>query len=109
MKTLQDIANLIEIRNHLSLSVNNETIKLTREQLKSIDARVKVFDKLIVEHSLNVDLSTFGKEEPKIVRQSFTRESTEDTEVVARKFGVLSKPVVDEKGTTTVLPPPDKE
>jgi hypothetical protein len=118
MKILQDIANLITVRNFMASSVNNESIRLTREELKNVGACVKAFDQTIVSLTLKLDLALIGKEPVvKTEVRHFSATSTEDTETVMKKFSGIkktseqpaSKVVVDEKGSTFVEAPADKE
>lgn len=81
---IQDISNLITIRKFLVSSIDNLNIKLTREDLKSIQTRVAYLDKVIIEQSLKMDLSKVGKDT--VLLHEFKVESTEDTQVVAEKF-----------------------
>jgi hypothetical protein len=117
MKILQDIANLIVVRNFMSSSVNNETIKLSREDLKNVQNIVKTLDQTIVSLTLKLDLSLVGKEPVvKTETRHYTATSTEDTETVMKKFSGIKKTseqptgkvVVDEKGITSVQAPEDE-
>ena len=119
MKVLQDIANLITVRNFIASSVNNESIKLTREELKNVGNCVKTFDQTIVRLTLSLDISNVGKEPVvKTETRHYSATSTEDTETVMKKFlGVkktseqptVAKVVVDTKGMTSVEAPADEE
>lgn len=87
MKELQDISNLISIRNFLVLSIDNLHIKLSREDIKNIQTRIQYIDKVVVEHSLKLDLSKIGQtQETHNITRSFSVDSTEDTEKVMKKF-----------------------
>lgn len=89
MKTLQNIANLITVRNFLSSSIDNESIKLSKDDFNKVRACVKTFDKSIIELSLKLDLSLVGKEPAtRTISRSWHAESTEDTETVMKKFTV---------------------
>jgi len=118
MKLLQDIANLITVRNFMATSVNNESIKLTREDLKNVQNCVKTFDQTIVSLTLKLDLTLVGKEPVvKTEVRHFSATSTEDTEAVMKKFSGIKKTseqpapkvVVDDKGMTAVEAPADQE
>lgn len=118
MRVLQDIANLITVRNFMAASVNNETIKLTREELKNIGTCVKAYDQTIVSLALKLDLTLVGKEPvAKTEVRHFSATSTEDTETVMKKFSGIKKTseqlapkvVVDEKGSTFVEAPADED
>jgi|SRR5271165_6393549 len=118
MKTLQDIANLITVRNYMATSVNDETIKLTREDLKNVGTCVKAFDQTIVQLALKLDLTLVGKEPVvKTEVRHFSAVSTDDTETVIKKFSGIKKTseqpaakvVVDETGMTAVEAPADQE
>jgi hypothetical protein len=109
MKMLQDIANLISVRNFLVSSIDNVSIKLSREQVKEIQNSVKVIDQKIVTNSLTLNLDDVGKETH--IHQ-FVRESTEDTETVFHKFATAELTGVLPSGaklTNEVPTPPSKE
>jgi hypothetical protein len=90
MKELQDIANLIAIRNFLDLSVDNLHIKLSRDDIRSVQTKVQLLDKTIVEQSLKLDLSKITRETHNVIRE-FSITSTEDTETVLKKFSTVSQ------------------
>lgn len=58
--TLQDVANLISVRDFLARSIENLSIKFSREELKNVQTRIAYLDKTIVEQSLKLDLSKLG-------------------------------------------------
>jgi hypothetical protein len=78
---LQNVANLISIRNFLVLSIDNLHMKLTRDDIKQIQTRIQYLDKTIVEHSLKMDLTKLGQQTHNVVRE-FSIDSTEDTKTV---------------------------
>lgn len=90
MNYIENIANLITIRNFLSSSIENLHMKLSREDIKNIQARVQYLDKVIVEHSLKMDLSNIDNERSKAAIREYSITSTEDTEAVY-KNAVKSK------------------
>ena len=102
MKILQDIVNLIEIRNFVVLSENNERIKMSKDDMKALREQVKTIDKIVIEQLVKLNLSNFGKEQ-QVVNQ-FTRESTDDTEKVMKRFAVkpVSHTFVDSKDIKVV-------
>lgn len=84
MKAFQDLASLITIRNFLLSAPENVRFKLSREESNAVSARVAEFDKKIIAEALALNLDGLGKTQ--VVSHLFSRESTEDTEVVAKKF-----------------------
>lgn len=54
---LNDLSNMITIRNYLNGIIDSLAIKLSREQVKSIQEKVRAFDIAIVERSLKIDFS----------------------------------------------------
>jgi hypothetical protein len=83
---IENISNLIVIRNFLVTSMDNLNVKLTREDVKNIQTRVAYLDKVIVEHSLKMDLSKISKGSTMV--HEIKVESTEDTQAVMKKFTV---------------------
>lgn len=86
MNHFEDIANLITIRTFLEKSIDNLHIKLSREDIKNIQTRVQYLDKMILEHSLKMDLSKIGQADHNKTVREFYVESTEDTKTVMSKF-----------------------
>lgn len=82
--TISDIANLITIRSFLYGSIDNLNIKLSREEVKSVQEKVKHLDRLIIDHSMKLDPSKFVGKHSEMIEHSF--ESTEDTKVVLEKL-----------------------
>jgi|SRR5271166_3605895 len=77
-----DIASLISIRQFLTSSVENLTIKMTREEVKAVQARVTLLDKTIIEKSVAMDLASFANTSTTV--RTFV--SSEDTAVVLGKI-----------------------
>jgi hypothetical protein len=98
MKLLQDITNLISVRNFLVSSVDNMSIKLSREQVKKIQDTTKVFDQKIIDAALSLNVDDLGKGQKQVL---FTRESTEDTETVMNKFMAAESTVAPQAETPT--------
>lgn len=92
MKDLHDISSLIAVRNFLATSIDNMYIKLSKEEIKQIQAKIPYIDRAIVERSLKLDLSQM--ETINIVR-SFAFESTEKPELVMEKIPLPENPVSD--------------
>lgn len=92
MNTLaQDVANLISIRNFLATSIDNLTMKLSRDDIKNIQTRIQYLDKTIIEHALKMDLSKTGQKihnTTGTVREFYV-ESTDDTEDVIKKHQAI--------------------
>lgn len=82
---LQDIANLVSVRNFLVSSIDNLHIRLSREEIKNIQQRLQLIDKTIIEQSIKLDLLKLARETHTVVRE-FSAESTEDTRTVLEKF-----------------------
>jgi hypothetical protein len=80
--SIQDVAGLITIRNFLVGSIDNLNIKLTREEIKSVQTRVIYLDKTIVERALKLDLTKL-EQETILVRKW---ESSEDVKDVADRL-----------------------
>jgi hypothetical protein len=80
MRNIQEISALISIRAFLLAAVDNLHIKLNREEIKSVQAKIPQLDKAIVEQSLKLDLTEFGKETQVVRQLSFT--SVEEPEQV---------------------------
>ena len=55
-----DIASLIAIRTYLVGSIDNMSIKLSREELKIIQTKIPQLDKAIIDASLKLDLNSVG-------------------------------------------------
>lgn len=89
MKYLKDLSNLISVRNFLALSIDNLHIKLSKEDIKNIQARIQLLDKTIIEKSLKLDLSELTFEPGDVVRSIYA-ESSEDTETVMNRFAGAS-------------------
>jgi hypothetical protein len=87
----QVIANLITIRNFLVSSIDNLNMKLSRDDIKSIQTRISLLDKTIVESALKLNFQEIISD--KGVSRSFSVESTEDTELVMKKFQLTCPPV----------------
>ena len=112
MSILQDVANLVIVRSFLASTVNDESVKLTRDERKAVDLATKSFEKKIIELSLKVNLSSLGQE---TISKKIVRNSTEDVETVMKKFAPISRvsttsttAVVDETGMTSVVAPIDE-
>ena len=102
---IQDLANLITIRNFLASSIENLNIRLSRDEIKSVQTRVALLDKTIVEMSLKLDLSRVGAEV--MVRHW---ESTEDVAEVAKRAKEKGTGVkVNSDGSVTVEAPPEQD
>jgi|ERR1700722_440703 len=99
---VQDIADLITVRNFLSSSIDNLNIKLSREELKNVQARITFLDKTIVEQSLKLDLSRMSTDA--IVRQW---QSTEPVETVAERVQKAIK--INNDGSVTVEAPAEEK
>jgi hypothetical protein len=82
---IQEIASLIEIRRFLSGSIEDLSIKLSREEIKSVQNKIAALGKTIIERSLKLDL-TFSDRQVEVVMKQFKFESTEDTKAVIEKF-----------------------
>ena len=85
---IHEIADLITTRNFLAMSIDNLNVRLSREEIKSVQSKVAMFDKLIIEHSLAVD-PTKSVAERAIISRQFV--SSEPVEVVAER--VTAEPV----------------
>lgn len=85
MKYLQDIANLIEIRNFLSHTYESMSIALTKEETKAVYQRIQLLNKNIIERSLKMDLSELDTETKMLVRE-YSVNSSEDTKVVMERM-----------------------
>lgn len=93
----RDIASLIEIRNFLYASVDNLSIRLSREEIKSVQSKVAYLDKSIISASLTLDLSEIDMEVKLALTdgpsKEMTRESTEDIKNVSLEtLDKLSEP-----------------
>jgi hypothetical protein len=84
MKALSNIANLILVRDNLN-SILNGFGKLSKEDKTNIQQKLDLFNKVILEQSLKLDVSDIEEKQIPITR-GFTVSSTEDTEVVMKKF-----------------------
>jgi hypothetical protein len=96
MNNLQNISALISVRNFLAGSIDNMQIKLSRDEIKSIQNRVSVLDKTIVDASLKLDLTNFGKE---VVSHSIKQLSFvgEEPEVVMNRIKEDEKKTTEDK------------
>lgn len=81
MMELQDISALISIRNFLVNSIDNLNIKLSKEEIRSIQNKITYFDRQIVENSLKLDLSKNDN-----LLRSFVINATEDTKLTMEKL-----------------------
>ena len=84
MNVLQNIVNLISLRDNLN-SILNGYGKLSKDDKTNTQNKINLFDKVILEQSLKLDISNFEEKEIPITR-GFTVSSTEDTETVMKKF-----------------------
>jgi len=75
----KDLAALISVRSFLVSSIDNLNVKLSREEIKAVQARVMLLDKTIVEQSLKMDISHLSSV---VVHQW---QSTEDVADVAAR------------------------
>lgn len=70
MNKLEKISNLINLRDYLSETVNNLYIKLDREQLKNVQNRISLLDRIILDEGLSMDLTDVF-EEDKLSAETF--------------------------------------
>jgi hypothetical protein len=84
MKILQNIVNLIVVRDNLN-SILNGYGSLSKEDKINIQLKLNIFNKVILEQSLKLDVSDIEEKQIPITR-GFTISSTEDTEAVMKKF-----------------------
>lgn len=80
---LSDVADLITLKNYLSGVVENLTIQLENAQVKNIQTKINELDALIIKSALELDLSYYLTETPKVIREF---KSTEDVEEVAKRY-----------------------
>ena len=103
MKVIQDLANLISVRNYLISAPDVSTFKMDRDQIREAQKFVRAIDEKIIECVMATpNLDGVGKE----VVRSFTRESTEDTEAVIKKFQSLEGKLPEGASLTTDKPQP---
>jgi hypothetical protein len=81
MKELQDIANLITIRDFLSRSVESLNVRLSREEIKSIQAKVSLTEKVIIERALKLDYNKLNNE---ITEKTITSEAGTEYNLVKK-------------------------
>ena len=83
--TPQDVSNLINIRNYLASTVDNLMIKMSKDEIKSVQKKIAYFDRIILDKSLEISFiySDVRKE------QQWT--STEDVKSVATKVSKVGK------------------
>jgi hypothetical protein len=87
---LQKIASLIQIRNHLSTSIDNLLVKLSREEIKAVQAKVQALDKVIVEQSLKLDLNKVFEPNAPVARTFSVSCSDEEFAAATEKVNVLN-------------------
>lgn len=87
MKSIQDIANLVTVRNFLASAIEDYRINLTREDVKKVQQKVSMFDKIIIDSAIAYDPNQTG-----VIISAI---STEDTESVMKK--ILEAEKLEEK------------
>ena len=80
MMSYQEVASLIAIRNFLASSIENLNVKLSRDEIKEVQQRVKLLDKVIVGNATKMDLNR----NVEVRTKEFI--SSEDTKVVLEKI-----------------------
>lgn len=92
---LQELANLIMVRNHLELLINTDRAVVTKDKVNDINARKSAFDRVIVQGALELDLSSYESE--KLQEKTATPMTYEDNGAVVVK-------VVDQEEKTAPKP-----
>jgi hypothetical protein len=57
---LQDLANLILVRDYAFKSVDNVMIKMSRDQVKSLQSKIAAMDQMIVDGMLAISPNEFA-------------------------------------------------
>ena len=104
MKIIQDLANLVLVRNYLVSAPDVSTFKMDRDQIREVQKFVRAIDEKIVQSVMGApSLDGVGKE---TTVRSFIRESTDDTEAVIKKFQSLEGKLPEGTSLTTEKPQP---
>ncbi len=124
---LQDLANLILIRNHLAFLINNERTVVTKDQIRPADALKAELDRLILDEAFDLDLEGIQNGGvPYVVVEAPNADKIEQLKAKRKASKVTiesegSKVVVDDAGMTitgkvvvdnnavTVAPPDDEK
>jgi hypothetical protein len=104
---LQDLANLILVRNHLSFLINTERSIVTKDQLRPADALKAEIDRLFMEEVFDLDLEGIRNDDG--VPYTIVEQPDASTiEALKAKKEAAKAQIKVENNAVTVGPPEDK-
>ena len=91
---VSDLADLITVRNFLYLSIDNISVKMSKEEVKALQAKLSEIDAKVIKSSIALDLADLDA-----VKLVFKRDfaSTDDVEDVMAKIGSPKMPAQKSK------------
>lgn len=104
---LQDLANLVLVRNHLSFLINTERSIVTKDQLRPADSLKADIDRLFMEEVFDIDLEGIRNDEA--VPYTIVEQPDETTIAALKAKKEAAKAQIKvENNAVTVAPPDDK-
>jgi len=94
---LNQINNLITLRNFISLSLNDLTIQMSNEKTSMLSKKLAALNNAIIELSIDLDINSIINDIKDSSKIKFEKFSTEEVKTVSDMDHIVSKSLLSEK------------